>query len=186
MDICMKRFVIILLLLNLTPVTRITFAQTLKLGFRVEQALLIIEDKFETSVSYAPFGFYLSALLQPSDWLAFEARPGIFIAYDKYYGLEFGIFARARILPTRFYLIAGLNNHVNGSSGHNSGGSYEKEMLYNAIGIGFQKDSRLGIDLMYYWTNNKVFGYSYDGSSRTYTNMNGIIKLGFSLAWDIL
>lgn len=49
----------------------------------------------------------------------------------------------------------------------------------------------LGIDIMYYWTSDKEYAYSHYFSSSgemVYINkyVNGIYKVGFSLAWDIL
>lgn len=182
-----KRMVLILFSL-LTLIAGIAKAQPIKVGFRVEPALLFIEDKKETSISFSPYSLYLITSFEPVDWLALEARPGLFLADSEYSGFEIGAFVKATILPTKFYIVAGLNNHSNGSSGHNSGGSYAKQMLYKGIGIGYQKDSKLSFDLMYYWTSNKDFAYTFDAvnSLRYNKQMNGILKLGFSLAWDIL
>ncbi|KUO60104.1 hypothetical protein APF79_10220 [bacterium BRH_c32] len=48
---------------------------------------------------------------------------------------------------TKYYFITGLNNHSNsGGNDHNSGGSYKKNMLYQGIGGGYQKDSKFGIN----------------------------------------
>lgn len=97
-----------------------------------------------------------------------------------------------KIFPKGIYIITGLNNHSNRSSGHNGGGSYAKQILYKGVGIGFQMNSKLSFDLMYYWTNDKDYAYSIlIDSSSGYTTMvnkkmNGILKVGFSLAWDIL
>jgi hypothetical protein len=165
--------------------------QFLKLGFRVEPSVLLIEHKNESSIAFSPYGLYLTTLLEPTQWLALELRPGIFLAGEEYIGLEIGGFARFRVLPTKFSLLVGINNHSNKGSGHNSGGSYEKDILFTCLGVGFQKDSKLGIDLTYYWTSNKDFAYTFERFEFTYSRrvnkkMNGIIKVGFSLAWDIL
>jgi len=164
----------------------ITFAQSLKLGFRIEPTFLLTEAKTENSIAFSPYSFYFNIIVEPIDGLSLEVRPGYLIGGNEYSGFEFGAFARLKISSTKFFITSGLNNHSNNETGHNSGGSYAKEMLYKGIGIGFQKDSKLSFDIIYYWTDDKEFAYSFDGSSRKNKQMKGIIKLGFSLAWDVL
>lgn len=89
-------------------------------------------------------------------------------------------------------MIAGINNHSNTFLGsHNGGSGYEKYLFYKSIGIGYQNDSHLGVDIMYYWTNDKVYAYSrFIDSSGNYSfvnkNVNGILKIGLSLAMEVL
>jgi hypothetical protein len=96
------------------------------------------------------------------------------------------------ILSSNYYLIGGINNHINSWLGsHNGGSGFAKNILYKGIGIGYQKDSKLSIDLTYYFTNDKDFAYSriyvsYGNNRIENKKMNGILKIGFSLAWDIL
>jgi hypothetical protein len=185
----MKIFIIITLLLISIPISKSTNAQTLKLGFRIEPTVLMTEVQKENSISITPFSFYLNVLVEPIEWLNLEVRQGYLLG-EEYSGFELGAFARIKIFSTKFYIVTGLINHSNNPTAHNSGGSYEKEMLYKGVGIGFQKDSKLSFDLMYYWTDNKDFRYSRQTDFLTYskivnTRMNAVIKLGFSLAWDI-
>ncbi len=182
----MKNLVIILSLLILLFFSRITQAQTLKLGFRIEPAMFMTEQKNESTVSFTFISGYLSLSLEPVEWIGLEARPGYLVG-GEYGGFEIGAFLRLRVLPSNFFIIAGINHHSNDIlDSHNTGGNYQKQMLFQGVGIGYQKDSKLGIDLTYYWTNDKVFAYSYNGSTKTDKLMSGIIKLGFSLAWNIL
>lgn len=187
----MNRNIVFLLVFILVLISRFIEAQSLKLGFRVEPTILLIEHKYESSISFTPYSLYLSTIFEPVDWLGVEVRPGYLIGGD-FWGFEIGFFARFKILPTKFYLITGLNNHSNEiHNAHNSGGSYEKNMLFKSVGLGFQKDSKLSIDLMYYWTNDKDFAYTFEQFESIYSRrinkqMNGIIKVGLSLAWDIL
>ena len=182
----MHRNIIIslIIILLISPIMK---SQSLKLGFRIEPTFLLTEMKNENSIAFTPYSFYLNIIVEPIEWLSFEVRPGYLLAGGEYGGFELGAFTKFRILPSKFFMIAGLNNHSNDwSNAHNGGGSYLKKMLYYGLGIGFQKDSKLSFDLMYYWTDNKDFAYSFDGSSIKNKQMNGIVKLGFSLAWDIL
>ena len=188
----MNKNVFIISLLMLLLSSSMIKSQSVKLGFRIEPAFLFTELKDESSVSFTPFSLSLTTLVSPIDWLNFEIRPGYFLAGEDYGGFEIGAFLHFKVLPTAFSLIAGLNNHSNGiNGGHNGGGSYNKKMLFKSVGIGYQKDFKLSFDLMYYWTNDKDFAYTRKtdafGYSTNYNKkMNGILKLGFSLAWDIL
>ncbi|MFA7421602.1 MAG: hypothetical protein WCZ90_18105 [Melioribacteraceae bacterium] len=186
-----KCFVIatLLLLILINPSIK---SQSLKLGFRVEPGILFSEQNNESSISFSPYGLYLTTLFEPIDWLTLEVRPGMFLAGEDYSGYEIGAFIRLKIPSTSFYFTTGLNNHSNwGGNDHNSGGSYKKEMLFKGIGVGYQKDSKFSIDVNYYWTNNKDYAYLIDSSTQTYSRVynkqvTGILKLGFSLAWELL
>ena len=167
-------------------------SQSLKLGFRIEPTIMITEQNNSSSIAFTPYAMYLTAIVMPIDGLSFEVRPGYILGGEYYGGFEFGAFARWMILQSRFYLIGGINNHSNSMIGsHNGGSGFSKSILYKGIGVGFQKDSKLSIDLMYYFTNDKDFAHSliYDsyGNMRFENKrMNGILKVGFSLAWGVL
>ena len=164
--------------------------QFLKIGFRIEPAIMFAEVKNESNLSFIFSSFYLTSLVEPTELFGLEFRPGYIIG-GEYTGLELGAFLHFKIKPTNFYIVAGLNNHSNDvSNAHNGGASYIKNMLYKGIGIGYQKDSKLGFDLMYYWTNNKSYGYNritddLGNATNIDKQMNGILKVGFNLAWDI-
>lgn len=165
--------------------------QFLKLGFRVEPALFLMNENQNSSTGFSPYNIYLTSIIQPTKWLNIELRPGYLIGTSDYGGFEVGVFTRIIFPLPEIYLIAGLNNHSNFfDSAHNGGGGYIKNILYKGIGIGYQKDSKLSIDLIYYWTDDKVFAYINNitsiGRYKVDTEMNGILKIGFSLAWDIL
>jgi len=167
-------------------------AQYLKIGFRIEPTIMITEQNNSSSVAFAPYAFSLTAIIEPVDGIGFEVRPGFSLGGEYYGGFELGAFARWMILSSRFYLTGGLNNHSNSwVSSHNGGSGYRKNILYKGIGLGFQKDSKLSIDIIYYFTNDKEFAYSmvYDSYGNTKLEnklMDGLIKIGFSLAWDLL
>ena len=185
-----KKVLVFLLLMLIGSIT--IKSQSLKFGFRIEPTIMLIEQNNLSSIAFTPYGMYLTAIVMPVDGLSFEVRPGYFLGGEYYGGFEFGVFARWMILSSRYYMILGLNNHSNSMLGsHNGGSCFSKNILYKGIGIGFQKDSKLSFDLMYYITDNKEFAYSrvYDSYGNTrYENkkMKGILKIGFSLAWDIL
>ena len=154
-------FLIICLMLSST-----IFAQTLKLGFGAEPSLLFYNNKNESSISFIPFSTNLKILVAPLKWLNFEARPGIFFGGQDYSWIELGGYTRINILPTRFYIIAGVNDHIRGG--------YD-DILYSGVGIGFQKDSIASFDLIFYW---KTF--------KNNEQINGLLKIDISFAWDIL
>src|SRR3989339_1296133 len=148
----MNRNIIIslILILLISPIMK---SQSLKFGFRIEPTFLLTEIKNENSITFTPYSFYLNVIVQPIEWLSFEVRPGYLLAGGEYGGFELGAFTKFKILPSKFFLIAGLNNHSNDwNNAHNGGGSYIKKMLYYGVGIGFQKDSKFSLDIMYYWT----------------------------------
>ncbi|PKL84056.1 MAG: hypothetical protein CVV24_01995 [Ignavibacteriae bacterium HGW-Ignavibacteriae-3] len=182
--------ILITLLVSLVPILEITIGQTIKLGIRIEPAMLISQTLDENSFSFTPFSFYANVLVQPIEWLSLDVRPGYLIG-EEYRGYELGAFARLKISSSKFYIITGIINHSNTASSHNGGGSYAKDMLFKSVGVGFQKDSKLSFDVMYYWTGDKDYKYSRQTDFLTYsrtvnTQMNAILKVGFSLAWDIL
>jgi len=185
----MKKTVILLFIFMFF--NTINQAQSLKLGFRIEPGVLITEQSNKINVYPVFFCLYGNAILEPTDWLGFEVRPGYLLSYN-YGGFEIGTFARLKIFSTKFFLIGGINNHSNSIiDSHNGGGGYYKQMLFKAIGLGFHKDSKLSFDIIYYWTNNKDFEYSRQTDFLTYyrivnTQMNGIIKIAFNLSWEIL
>jgi hypothetical protein len=185
-----KKPLVFLLLIIFVSVT--IKPQSLKLGFRIEPTIMITEQNNSSSIAFSPYAMYLTAIVMPVDGLSFEVRPGYFLGGEYYGGFEFGAFARWMIWQSRFYLIGGINNHSNSWLGsHNGGSGLSKNILYKGIGIGFQNDSKLDIDLMYYFTNDKDFAYLSIYNPHGYSRfenkkMNGILKLGFSLAWDIL
>jgi hypothetical protein len=152
---------------------------------------MLVEIRDETSAIFTPYGMYLTSSFIPVDFLELEFRPGYIIGGD-YWGYELGAFLKINLLPTKIFVIGGVNNHLNTiESASNSGGAFKKYMLFNGIGIGYQKDSKLSIDIMYHWTSNKDFGYSniHDKLGYLFTykkNMSGIIKVGVSLAWEVL
>lgn len=167
-------------------------AQLLKIGFRIEPALLLTEKNNNSDFGLSPYSLYLTSIITPIENIGLEVRPGYFIGGEYYGGFEFGAFLRYSILGSKYYIVGGINNHINSMTGaHNGGSGISKAMLYKAIGIGYQKDSKLGFDLTYYWTNDKVFAYSNSYETgfitiKTFTKMNGIIKAAFVLSFDIL
>lgn len=169
----------------------VTNSQSLKVGLRYEPGILFVEQNNKGDILPAIFSISGNILVEPIEWFNIEVRSGMLFISEEYSGFEIGLFARLKILPTHVYLITGLNNHSNKSSANNSGGSYGIEMLYKSIGIGYQFGSKFNIDIMYYWTANKNFAYTRETDWLTYSRiinkqMNGILKLGFNLSWDIL
>lgn len=192
----LKILAIIAILFLFSPTLK---SQTVQLGFRFEPAVVLHGNPDENEVGFSPYSLYLTALVEPVKWLKIDLRPGIFLGDSEYSGFEMGVFAKVKILPSKFFIAAGFNNHDNSNGGgSNSGGSYEKNMLFKVVGLGFQKDEKLSFDIMYHWTNDKEYGYSihhpsYDElinnpgavTKKIPKIINGIIKVGFSLAWDI-
>ena len=162
----MKKFAFIVLSLVLLTTSVSIQAQSLKLGFGAEPSLLFYNNKMESSISFIPYSANLKILVAPLNWLNLEARPGIFFGGEDYSWIEFGGYARLNILPTRFYIIVGVNDHIRGG--------YD-DILYNGAGIGFQKDSIASFDLIFYW--------------KSFVNdekINGLLKVNICFAWDIL
>jgi len=188
----MQKYIFILLFIIFINLGSIVNSQTLRIGFRLEPAILISSQDNSSSISFTPYSFYLTTILEPIENLGFELRPGYFLGGEYYGGFELGAFARWMIPSSKFYIIGGVINHSNDILGsHNGGSGLSKNILYKSIGVGFQKDSKLGIDLIYYFTNDKDYAYSsvyYSYGNYGFENkrMNGILKVGFSLAWDIL
>lgn len=187
----MNKKIICVLLLFIVLMAPTTEGQTLKLGFRVEPTLMFVKNVSKSEFWFSPYGTYLAVQFEPFEWLNFEIRPGYLMAGEDYFGSELGANFKVRILQPNWFVVAGVNSHSNLSSGHNSGGSYSKQILYKGLGIGYQKDSHLSFDITYYWTDDKDFAYSRITDWLTYSRiakiqMNGIVQIGFCFTWDVL
>lgn len=188
----MNRYVVIFASLIFMQLNSSVKSQSLRIGFRYEPAVLISEQNNSSSVAFTPYSIYLTTFVETFKGLGLELRPGYILGGEYYGGFELGAFARWMIYESKFYLIGGLNNHSNSILGsHNGGSGLAKNILFTGIGVGFQKDSKLSIDLMYYFTSDKDFAYSivYDSYGKyrlENKRMNGILKIGFSLVWDLL
>jgi len=166
-------------------------SQTLKVGLRYEPGILMVDNVGKSELTPAIFSISGNALFTPVEWIDLEIRPGFVSVGEDYSGFDVGLFARFKIIPTSFYLIAGINNHSNKEYSNNSGGSYSKNMLYKSIGIGYYFDTKFNVDISYYWTSNKNFAYLKETDWLTYSKiidkqLDGIIKIGLNLSWDVL
>ena len=166
------------------------YSQSLKIGLRYEPGILLTEQNSIKEVVPVLFCIASNITFQPNSWSGLIIRPAITFTDEQYSGYEIGAFIKLKLFSTRFYFITGINNHSNKATGHNSAGGYGKEMLFASVGLGFQSDSKFGIDICYYWTNHKEYGYAKLTDGLTYSRfinkqMNGILKLGLNLSWDI-
>lgn len=178
---------IITLVLFLIFNTTYIQAQKISVGFRIEPSLVALEKENV----FTPYAFYASATYHPIKLLSLELRPGFLFAGENYSGFEVGAFSKLNIIPNNFFLIAGINNHSNLSSGHNGYGTLSTEIFFWAVGIGYQKDEHLSIDLTYHSPTDGVYGYYVqieppDIGSIKDTKLKSVLKLGVCLAWDIL
>lgn len=180
----------IILVLSFIIFSSVAEAQILQAGFRIEPAILISESEGKNSILFAPYCINLSIISEVANKLLFEVRPGYILGGDEYSGFEFGFYLKYRFI-SNLLIIAGINNHSNSETAHNSGGSYSINMLYKGIGIGYKKNSNISFDIMYYWTSDKEYAYYRDTDWLTYSRMvdrkmNGIIKLGFAYSFTII
>lgn len=171
--------------------SNILLSQSVKVGLRIEPGILFSEQFNQSEINPVFYSVSANIIYEPIKWLGLEIRPG-YVSNGEYGGYEIGGFARIKILPTNIFLLIGMNNHSNNiSNAHNGGGSYVKEMLYKGIGVGYQKDSKLSFDIMYYWTNNRDYAYSRVTDWQSYSRivnkqMNGILKLGFNISFTVI
>ncbi|PKL84057.1 MAG: hypothetical protein CVV24_02000 [Ignavibacteriae bacterium HGW-Ignavibacteriae-3] len=187
----MKRIITVILLVAFVPTGRFASAQSFKIGLRYEPGVMFTSQNSRNEIIPVLFCLSINLIVQPNEWLSFIVRPGFLLVDEQYSGFEIGGFVKLMLFDTKYYSIIGLNNHSNKDTGHNTSGSYGKEILYKSIGLGFQADSKFCIDICYYWTSDKEYAYSRIRDGLTYSNivskqMNGILKLGIDLSWDIL
>lgn len=184
----MKKYLTLLFIIFLSTDTN---AQFLRLGFRLEPALLLTESNSDKDFGISPYSLYLTTTITPLENFSLEVRPGYFIAGEYYGGFEIGAFVKWSILDSKYFVVGGINNHSNTWLGsHNGGSGLSKTMVYKGIGIGYQKDSKLSFDITYYWTNDKVYSYSryFENGEYNFRNneMNAIIKIAFALSFGII
>lgn len=186
----MKAKNLLIIFLYFVTVSENIFSHKLKIGPRIELGFLSTECKGDNSISFSPYGFYLTTKYQPLDFLSFELRPGIFLA-GEYSGYEIGGFMWIQLFQSDWSFISGLNNHSNIiNATHNSGGSYSKDILYNGGGRGFPKDKILTVDILFYWTSNKNYSYGYSRDTlrnfiKYEKKIEGIIKTSICLTWEL-
>jgi hypothetical protein len=160
----LKLFLIVTLFLLVNGIVK---PQSLKIGFAAEPSLIFRNINNQKSVAFNPYSVNLKLLVIPNRVLNFEVRPGVFYSGDVDYSwIELGGFIRFNILPTKFYFITGVSDHIRGG--------YD-DILYTGAGIGFQKDSISSFDVIFYW--------------KTFKNnepLTAIIKVDISFTWDIL
>lgn len=168
------------------------YSQSLKAGFRIEPGIFLSEEKEQTKIIPVFYCVSVDAIYSPLQWIGIEIRPGYMMVSEDYGGFNFGIYARLQNIISKMFFVAGINKQSNFmNSAHNGGGSYTKDVVYKGIGIGYKSDSKLSFDIMYYWTNDKDYAYYNETDWLTYSRkinkrINGIIKIGFNLNWDIL
>lgn len=168
------------------------YSQSLKAGFRIEPGIFLSEEKDEVKVIPVFYSVSADVIYYPLQWIGIEVRPGYMLVSEDYGGYNFGIYARLQSIIPKIFFVAGINKQSNFmNSAHNSGGSYTKDVIYKGIGIGYQCDSKLSFDIMYYWTNDKDYAYCHETDWLTYSHkinksINGIMKIGFNLNWDVL
>lgn len=181
-----KKILFILLLFTVSE------AQLLKLGLRVEPTIFLIEEEgTPPSVRFSPYSVCFTIASNPIENLSIELRPGYLLGGEEYSGLELGSFVKWKLFSTNFFLSGGILNHYNNGTGNNRETGYEKTILYKGIGAGYQLDSKIGLDITYYWSSDSAYGYNYylesNGNGPFHErSMKGIIKLGLSIAWDVL
>jgi hypothetical protein len=170
-------------------------AQLLKLGFRYEPALVLTKENNNSDYEISAYSFYLTTSITPIENLSIDLRPGYFFGHEYYGGFEIGVYAKWVIQNSKYFLVVGLNKHSNSWLGsHNGGSGISKDMIYKAFGLGFQSNSKISFDIMYYWTNNKIFSYSryyyYTSNGEvygtSYNEITGILKVSFSCSFDII
>jgi hypothetical protein len=187
----MKRIITLILFVAFIPAGQFAAAQSFKIGIRYEPGVMLTSQDSRNEIIPVLFCLSANVIVQPNGWLSFIVRPGILFVDEQYSGFEIGAFFKLMFFSTKFYFITGLNNHSANETGHNSGGAYGKELLFKCVGLGYQADSKFSVDINYYWTADQDFAYTRQTDWLTYSRivnkqMNGILKLGFNLSWDVL
>ncbi|RJP61258.1 MAG: hypothetical protein C4543_03695 [Ignavibacteriales bacterium] len=182
----MKNIIILYIL-----VSSLISAQSLKLGFRLEPSIILTEDYNESGLQFTPYGLAITSIYSPLKDFELEVRGGYFLGGEDFTGFEYGAFINYRLFNGDFLLSAGLLNHLNSASGHNTSVSYAKDLLFTGLGLKYLVDSKLSVDMMYFWASDKVYGYSWitdhSGFSRIIDKrINGLLKIGISLAFNII
>jgi hypothetical protein len=165
-------------------------AQTIQAGFRFEPAFTLTNVNSENEVNFSPYSLYASIKGNISERISLEVRPGYFMGEENYGGPELGGFFHYRVIDG-WKILLGYNYHSNTwLGGSNNRGGYSKKINHTAVGLLYQKDSKLSFDITYFIPHDRVFGYSnhIDSMGKSVLSekkVNGIIKLGFSIMWDI-
>lgn len=185
----MKEFLKIFFII--LSVSNVVSAQFLKAGFRYEPALFFTESKNGSSTLLNTISGSFSIQLYLFSWINLEIRPG-YIYGNGFNGWDLGMNIQMKLFSSDFFVLTGLHNHYNvANNSHNSGGNYDKTMLFKAFGMSYQYDHLLSFDVTYFWTSNKIFEYYFESDWLTYRkleniNMNGIIKIGIKVSFEVM
>ncbi len=166
-------------------------AQGVNLGFRIEPTFFFTEEYKGKQTTFSPYSLSFVALIDPFEDFRLEMRTGFFLGGEEFTGYDVGGFLRYELFKSNFYSSIGLLNNANSESGGNNRGTYAKNILFYGIGLGLQHDNLFGIDIMYFWTNDNVYGYSIisdyiSSSQKVDKTINGMIRIGFNFAFNII
>jgi len=149
-----KVFIFLLIIISFNEIN----AQLIKIGFRYEPALILTKENNNSDYGISAYSLYLTTSITPIENISIDVRPGYFIGHEYYGGFEIGAYAKWVIVNSKYFLVVGLNKHSNSWLGsHNGGSGISKDMIYKAFGFGFQSNSKISFDVMYHWTNDKIF-----------------------------
>ncbi len=99
---------------------------------------------------------------------------------DTFMGGEYGASLKYSITDHISPLVAWLK-HMNGSSAHNSGGTYTEPIHFLGVGAEAEVTRLFAMDLIFYLPvgNDKLEYFTYDFQNYYYTRVGLMIKLGF-------
>ena len=164
--------------------------QGVKLGFRLEPGAVFTEYKGDKDVSPFFYGFKANIMIEPESYWGIEIQPGLMLVNDQLLGFEIGSFAKVNILSPDFALLLGLSNFFNREISGRFSGGYGKHFVFYGVGAGYQVNSKLRLDLMYYRPDTKEYAYVLEpdetGYRKVNKKINGIVRVAFNLAFEII
>lgn len=162
-------------------------AQEIKMGFRLEP--FTFNSKTSTNNSYTnagPISIYFNLKIQPVKSFETDIRFGALWA-NEYHGFEFGVFPKYNFY-SNFNIIFSFLEHENPKGGGISSGSIQNNIELLGIGLGYNFNKKISIDLIFYKPlGNGDFAYLFDWNKYSFSRekITSLIKLGIGVNWSI-
>ncbi|MCZ7601332.1 MAG: hypothetical protein M5R37_00560 [Melioribacteraceae bacterium] len=168
------------------------FAQGINLGFRLEPIYVFAEDDGTSDDFFSPYSLKMSFIVEPINSIGLEIRPGFLIAGEEFMGWEVGTFANYKIPKSSFSILVGINHFYKTQTGGNNRGSEGGYFPFYGLGIGFNQNENIRIDLSYFITSRKEYASYryYDYSSLKVLHykktLTGVLRIGLNIAFNII
>ncbi len=171
------------------------WGQSINLGIRTEMFLLTKLDKPDRTEYYMlplPTAFMLNAGVQFNKYFNIDLRVGPELIAEDLLGIKYALLFKSLPFKDWFYLLGGLEFHLNAASETNTWGTFNSVIKFGAIGIGFIATKLLSFEFAFLKTfgdNTYTYGKGLQFSGAPIkipaNKIDYTIKFGIGLNWEL-